>query len=115
VAEIGALAKLLYFMADRSTGGDGRRDEVQETAFRERLNSIDEMFEMATPRSGCFRKRLRTYFEGHENRVSKGIIQRLLEWLFAEKIKKAKRGICCDYCNGVSKHNVVEKTNNLFL
>lgn len=106
--------KLLYFMADRSTGGDGQRDEVQEAAFRERLNSIDEMFEMATPRSGCFRKRLRTYFEGHEDRVSKGIIQWLLEWLFAEKIKKVKRGVCCDYCNGISKHNIVEKTKNLF-
>lgn len=90
---------LRRFMAEKSTGEAGQQGKREESALETRLESIRDLDSILLNTRRCFRKQLLQYFEGTAPRPGQSWAMRIIQWLFSEKQRVTRAGLCCDACN----------------
>lgn len=93
---------LLEFMASKTVEQAKRSSEEAARLLAAKHASIGHMSEMARPRSQCFRKSLRGYFEGNSVAHRSSLVMKIIAWLFSSQSKVTRLAFCCDYCSGAS-------------
>jgi ATP-dependent DNA helicase RecQ len=101
-------AKLLRFMAERTTNSAEMSSEDKEVALKGKYDVINEMFEMATPGRACFREKLLDYFRDPAVKKPRGFVMWLMSRLFSSRARQPRMSICCDYCNRVTAQNLLD-------
>jgi hypothetical protein len=95
-------------MAETTIGSMQVSKEESDHIRDRRFEDIDEMFRMARPGRGCFRKSLLNYFSDSNEGKRKSFANWIIYRLFSSRSKKSKMSMCCDFCNGVTAENFQE-------
>ncbi|MBB6411857.1 RecQ family ATP-dependent DNA helicase [Mesorhizobium sangaii] len=91
-------ANRLKFMAEKTVEGSGLDQGDREAMLEQRCRQIDQVADMLRSAS-CFRRSITSYFEGDKAMRRPPVSERILEWVFAGRVKKVRLTACCDCCN----------------
>jgi ATP-dependent DNA helicase RecQ len=88
----------LKFMAERTVGEAALEQHERAAMLQHRFGQIDEAARLLRA-SSCVRKSITRYFEGGTVRGRLRISERILEWVFGDRTRKARFSACCDVCD----------------
>jgi hypothetical protein len=76
---------------------DQERAQLSLARKREQITQFNRL---VTEHGACFRAALLDYLVGRERAVAKrSVARRLLEWVFAERLRASDAPFCCDACD----------------
>jgi ATP-dependent DNA helicase RecQ len=107
-------AGLLRYMAEK-TVEIARIDPASRNAtINAKYRAIGEMRRMATSNDVCFRDAIVRYFEEAPTHHRSPLAVRVLNWIFSRSFTTRRTQYCCDRCDQVGVHNVVEWATQAF-
>ncbi len=99
---------LLRYMADLTVEHAAIDVAARDVARRAKHDSIQQMQQRATARSICFRAAIVRYFGEATTQHRASFSMRIIEWVFSRSSRLAPASGCCDKCDSVGVHNLVD-------
>lgn len=97
---------LLEFMASKTVEESHLTPEQRSTALARKRQATRDCYRITTPRQGCFRSELLSYFCEGGNRRRRTFIEWLLELVFCERSRTIRSTICCDKCDSIDRQSL---------
>jgi superfamily II DNA helicase RecQ len=88
----------LKFMAERTVSAAALEQHERAAILLCRFGQIDEVARLLRS-SSCVRQSITSYFESGTARRRLRISERILEWVFADRLRKPRFSACCDFCD----------------